>query len=498
MAKIFSSRNVMLAVAAILVIALVSACVVVSIKPKAEYKGVLDASEVTKTEGVIYSLEAENEFKRNMSAFLENLIASFFDTIEDFKGTQIEINNSASISVPIMNMFSKAGIPSNKLINFSEYLKNLDTDEAIMSFWLYIIRADEQPDGTYKARFATPVELAEIFMGKVDLSYAVNDIVDNTALTAEEVGRLLYELIYTFADAEQRDVLSGVGRASFVSLFVSATTIYEAYVEFSLVGGSLQEARILGELAYEMGAELDGLIENHGVQTLLTALWLNADRAIDDTELKEFLASAGVDSSTLVDVDQVNTALRAGINVAEFGIYFARTALMEVGNAPFEYLATYLAGEKDNAEDYLYMYQITLARAITSGIDDALDKGNLIKNKEKLIESLANFKLTVEETAVDVPDTTARLEEIEAYFAEYFDVLYSLSNEYASVENIEDLAGLGEQDFNKLKEYSNALNEFNYQDMTVGMDSLSSTLMVNITYNILSQIMNEALQGAVN
>ena len=210
------------------------------------------------------------------------------------------------------------------------------------------------------------------------------------------------------------------------------------------------------------------------------------------------MASAGVDSSTLVDVDQVNTALRAGINVAEFGIYFARTALMEVGNAPFEYLATYLAGEKDNAEDYLYMYQITLARAITSGIDDALDKGNLIKNKEKLIESLANFKLTVEETAVDVSDTTARLEEIEAYFAEYFDVLYSLSNEYASVENIEDLAGLGEQDFNKLKEYSNALNEFNYQDMTVGMDSLSSTLMVNITYNILSQIMNEALQGAVN
>ena len=498
MAKIFSSRNVMLAVATILVIVLIVACVLVSIKPKVDYKGVLDANEVTKTEGVIYSLETENEFKRNMSSFLEKALASFFNTIEEFKGTQIEINNSASVSVPLMNMFSRAGIPSNKLINFSNYLKNLNTDDAVMAFWLYIIRADEQPDGTYTGRFATPAELAEIFTGKVDFGYAVTDIIENTALTAEEVGRLIYELIYTFADVEQRNVLTSVGRPSFVNLFVSATTIYEAYVEFSLVGGSLQEARILGELAYEMGSELDELIEGHGVQALLTALWLNGEKAIDDTKLKEFLASAGVDSSTLVDVDEVNTALRAGINVAEFGIYFARTTLMELGNAPFENLATYIAGEKENAEEYLYVHQITLARAMVSGINDALTKGGLIKNREKLIEGLANFKLTVEQTAVEIPDTNARLEEIKVYFTEYFDILYALENDYASVGKVEDLSSLSEQDLIKLKDYSATLNEFNYKDMSVGMDNLASTLIVNITFNILSQIMNEALDGAVN
>ena len=55
-----------------------------------------------------------------------------------------------------------------------------------------------------------------------------------------------------------------------------------------------------------------------------------------------------------------------------------------------------------------------------------------------------------------------------------------------------------EQDLIKLKDYSATLNEFNYKDMSVGMDNLASTLMVNITFNILSQIMNEALDGAVN
>lgn len=498
MAKIFSSRNIMLAIATILIIVLVAMCIVVSIKPKEDFKGVLDPNEVTKTEGVIYSLETENEFKRDLSDFLENVLSAFFNTVEDFKGTSIEINNSAAVSVPLMNIFSKAGIPSDKLLNFSEYLKTLDMGDAMTEFWLFIIRVDELPDGSYEGRFATPAELAEIFTGKVDFGYAINDIVENTALTAEEVGRLMYELIYTFAEADQREVLTSVGRASFVSLFVSATTIYEAYVEFSLVGGSLQEARILGELAYEMGAELDGLIKNHGVQTLLTALWLNGDKAIDDTELKEFLASAGVDSSTLVDVDEVNTALRAGINVAEFAIYFARTILMEVGNAPFEYLATYLAGEKENAEEYLYMHQITLSRAIATGIDDALDEGNVIKNKEKLIEGLANFKLTIEQTAVEIADTSARVAELKTYFSEYFDVVYEFNTKYADIEKIEDLSTLSAQELVELEELSKKLNNFNYQDMTVGMDNLASTILVNITFNIMSQIMSEALGGSIN
>ena len=513
MAKIFNSRIIMLTIATILIIALIVACVLVSIKPKSEYKGVLEVDEVIKTDNVLYSLETEKQFRGDVGDFLEKMLASFFDRFEidgekmDF---DVEIKNSSIVANPLLSIFSKAAIPSDKLLNFSSYLKGLNTDDAVVEIWLFLIKIEEDPNGEgYVARFSTPAELAEIFTGKVNLTYAINEMVANTALTAEEAGRLLYELVYYFADLEQQEVLASIGRASFVSIFVSITTIYEAYAEFSLVGGTLTEARMLGELAYETGAKLDELIESHGVQTLLTALWLNSDNVVDDSKLKDFIGSiknpggdsnvsGEVDTSNLADIQAVNNALKQGINVAEFAIYFARTTLMEVGNAPFEHLANFYANESDNSEYYLYLHQITLARAIASGIDDALEKGSVITEKEDLIEKLANFKLTVEEVEAPIDDHATRVNEIKAYLREYFDTIYALSNEFEGVIDVEDVANLNAEERNKLIGYSTTLTDINYNELMIGADSLASTLLINITFNIMSQVMEDALGSVVS
>lgn len=503
----------MLTIATILIIALIVACVLVSIKPKSEYKGVLEVDEVIKTDNVLYSLETEKQFRGDVGDFLEKMLASFFDRFEidgekiDF---DVEIKNSSIVANPLLSIFSKAAIPSDKLLNFSSYLKGLNTDDAVVEIWLFLIKIEEDPNGEgYVARFSTPAELAEIFTGKVNLTYAINEMVANTALTAEEAGRLLYELVYYFADVEQQEVLASIGRASFVSIFVSITTIYEAYAEFSLVGGTLTEARMLGELAYETGAKLDELIESHGVQTLLTALWLNSDNVVDDSKLKDFIGSiknpggdsnvsGEVDTSNLADIQAVNNALKQGINVAEFAIYFARTTLMEVGNAPFEHLANFYANESDNSEYYLYLHQITLARAIASGIDDALEKGSVITEKEDLIEKLANFKLTVEEVEAPIDDHATRVNEIKAYLREYFDTIYALSNEFEGVIDVEDVANLNAEERNKLIGYSTTLTDINYNELMIGADSLASTLLINITFNIMSQVMEDALGSVVS
>ena len=513
MAKIFNSRIIMLTIATILIIALIVACVLVSIKPKSEYKGVLEVDEVIKTDNVLYSLETEKQFRGDVGDFLEKMLASFFDRFEidgekmDF---DVEIKNSSIVANPLLSIFSKAAIPSDKLLNFSSYLKGLNTDDAVVEIWLFLIKIEEDPNGEgYVARFSTPAELAEIFTGKVNLTYAINEMVANTALTAEEAGRLLYELVYYFADVEQQEVLASIGRASFVSIFVSITTIYEAYAEFSLVGGTLTEARMLGELAYETGAKLDELIESHGVQTLLTALWLNSDNVVDDSKLKDFIGSINnpggdsnvsgeVDTSNLADIQAVNNALKQGINVAEFAIYFARTTLMEVGNAPFEHLANFYANESDNSEYYLYLHQITLARAIASGIDDALEKGSVITEKEDLIKKLANFKLTVEEVEAPIDDHATRVNEIKAYLREYFDTIYALSNEFEGVIDVEDVANLNAEERNKLICYSTTLTDINYNELMIGADSLASTLLINITFNIMSQVMEDALGSVVS
>jgi hypothetical protein len=287
-------------------------------------------------------------------------------------------------------------------------------------------------------------------------------------------------------------MLSSVGRSSFVNLFVASTTIYEAYVEFSLVGGSLSDARLLGELAYEMGAELDTLIDEVGVSTLLTALYLNADTAVDNTKLKEFLVSSGIDVSNMADIEEVNVALRAGINLAEFVVYFLRTALMEVGNAPFEYLALYHAGE-ENAEEYLYLHRITLARAIYNGMDASLNSGVIIKTEDALLEAMVNFKLTSEEVEEEVVDREARKQQIKAYLGEYLNVIKSLATDFDEVDSVEDIRSLSVSDLAELKTHSDFIMDFNYNELTTGTDTLVSTLFINVIFNVFSDMADEAI-----
>ena len=171
---------------------------------------------------------------------------------------------------------------------------------------------------------------------------------------------------------------------------------------------------------------------------------------------------------------------------------------MEVGNAPFEHLANFYANESDNSEYYLYLHQITLARAIASGIDDALEKGSVITEKEDLIEKLANFKLTVEEVEAPIDDHATRVNEIKAYLREYFDTIYALSNEFEGVIDVEDVANLNAEERNKLIGYSTTLTDINYNELMIGADSLASTLLINITFNIMSQVMEDALGSVVS
>ena len=142
MAKIFNSRIIMLTIATILIIALIVACVLVSIKPKSEYKGVLEVDEVIKTDNVLYSLETEKQFRGDVGDFLEKMLASFFERFEidgekiDF---DVEIKNSSIVANPLLSIFSKAAIPSDKLLNFSSYLKGLNTDDAVVEIWFFLI-----------------------------------------------------------------------------------------------------------------------------------------------------------------------------------------------------------------------------------------------------------------------------------------------------------------------------------------------------------------------
>ncbi len=497
MAKNTVSRIILLVIAAILIIALIVATVLVSIKPKAEYKGVLTPDDVIKEEIVIYSLETENQFRRNVGTFLENMISAFFNRVQGMEGTEIPITNSSLIATPLLEIFQNSAIPSSKLNNFGNYIASLDADSAVVSMWFFFIAIEENPDGTYSGRFKTSEELAISFTKDIDFLSGINDFIQNTALTAEETGRLLYELINTFALEEQREILTSIGRKDLVNLFVSVTTIYEAYVQFSLVGGTLRDARMIGELAYELGASIDGIINDIGVKNLLLAVNLSKDGAVDNTALKEFLISVGVDTATLADMDEVDKALSAGLELAEFVIYFMRTTLMEVGNSPFEHLALYYANEKENIDNYMYMYELSLSRAIKKGLDDGFSRDSNIKTREDLVKALAKFKLTSEDVSGDILDPAKRQAELEEYFNEYLGHVIALAENFESVEKVEDILSLSDADRALLKEHSDFLNDFNYNELTVGTEDLASTIIINVAFNLFKEVTEEAI-GSVN
>ncbi len=498
MARERVSRIIFLVVAVTLVIALIVATVLVSLKPEEEFKGVLTSADVVQETSVYYSVETEGEFKQDVTRFLNNVLSSFIDSIYELKDVEITVPGSSNVSTPLINIFSKSAIPSDKLLNFGEYLKNLDTDDAVTKTWLFLIELEEQPDGKLKARFSTPSELAQKFTTEVNFGYAVTDLVAHTALTAEESGRLLYELAVIFADDEQREVLTTVGRQNLVDIFVSTTTVYEAYATFSLEGGTLRDARLIGELSYELGARLDEIINEVGISKLLLAIMLSEDKVTDNGKLAEFLTEAGVDASTLADMLEVKEAFSRGVELAEFVVYFMRTTLMEVGNSPFEHLAIYYEGEKANLEHYLYMYQLSLSRAVKKGMDYAFQAGTIIKNEEELVTALANFKLSSEDVSTDIGNKEERLEQLKGEFKEYLDHVTALAEGFESVVTVEDIATLSEAGVALLKEHSYFLNDFNYNGLTTGTEDLLTTLILNMTFNVFSDVANEALSGAVS
>ncbi len=495
MAKEQVSRIMFFVVAIMLIVALIVATVLVSIKPKDDFKGVLKFDDVIKEETVKYGIETEGAFKQDVTAFLNNMLASFIGSIYELKDVEITIPGSASVSNPLISIFSKASIPADKLLNFGEYLKNLDTDDAIVEAWLFLIELEEQSDGSFKARFSTPSELAKKFTKDINFSYAITDVVANTALTAEESGRLFYEIAVTIADEEQREVLTSVGRQNLVNIFVSTTTIYEAYVTFSLVGGTLRDARLIGELSYELGASLDEVINEVGMSKLLLAIMLSEDKVTDNSKLAEFLTNAGVDSSTLADMLEVKDAFSSGVELAEFVVYFMRTTLMEVGNSPFEHLALYYEGENENVENYLYMYQLSLSRAIKKGMDYAFQNGTKIKDENDLVTALANFKFSSEDVSAEITNKEQRLEELTVEFQQYFDHLTALAESFESIVTVDDIASLAETEVVALKEHSDFLNDFNYNELTTGTEDLLTTLILNMAFNVFYDIANEAVSN---
>ena len=497
--KIFNSRNLMIAVSVLLVAALVTGLVLVTAPEKDNAKGSINAESVVPGGSVNYSPETEGAFRRYVSEFLEIMTESMMDRLfSDTKPHDVTFRNSSAVSNIVINIFSRAAIPSEKLLKFGKMLAETDGEKASEDILLFFLEIEEVTDDegntVYQAKFASPAKLMTAFTGGIDFGYAIESTISATALTNEEFARIFYETVYQFSDAERRELLVRTGRERFVNIFVAISAIYESYVTFSVKGGTLAAARTAAELAYETGAELTDLIAEVGSDTVLAALGFGGER-FDNEELIEFLVSAGIDPAELSGAEAVNDVLTSGGKAAEFLLHASASALTATDNALFESLARANdATDPTEKENWKYLNYIRLSFAAATGID-AGHAASELTDADKLAVTLAELKVCME--ALDTPfeDNSAREKrkaELTAMYVEYVNTVVGIRDRFGSIADIDGVRALSAEDRALVAESARYLENFDYDSLIAGGDNFIGTVAINAVFNLISDMLKEA------
>lgn len=492
----------MIAVSVLLIAALVTGLVLVTAPEEDVSKGSISAESVVPAGRVNYSIETEGTFRRYVSQFLEIMSEAMMDLLfEESAPHEITFRNSAAVSNAIIEIFARAAVPSEKLLKFGEFLTTLDGDKAAIDIFFFFIEVEEVTgeDGTvkYYGKLASPAKLMTAFTGGIDFGYAAGSVIAATALTDEEFARLFYETVYKFSDGERKEMLEKTGRTRFVNIFVALSTVYESYITFSVSGGTLAAARTAAELMYETGAELTSLIEETGADAVLTAIGFGGER-FDNGELTDFLVSAGIDPAELAGAEAVNDVLNSGGKIAEFLLYAAAAGLTATDNVLFESLArAYEATDGKEKTDWTYLHYIRLASAAAAGAEAGF-ASSAIKDVDSFASTFAELGVCME--ALDTPFADdaarqARKNELVSVYTEYVTVITAMRDRFGSVTDINGVRALGAEDHALLAEYTEYLENFDYEALLTGGNDFVGTVALNIIFNFISDMIKEALDS---
>lgn len=482
----------MLAVAVVLVVGLVTGTILVCRTPKTEYEGTITPEDVTTDLAVRYSPETESAFKKDVGTLLTKFLQSVCAEIEGLEDEKPVINNSKYVSEPLLTLFARSAIPTDKLLALGSYLAELDTDKMVKDILSYILVVDEEA-GT--AKFATPEQLADALSGNIDVIGAIDQIVQNTSLTIDETARLMYEAVLMFSDETARESIETLGRGNFVTLIVSLSTVYDSYISFNVKGGTKNEARLLGELLYETGIEIERVIDTVGAKNIAEALKLGQETAISPQNLKEFLEQNGYDASEIVAVEELRDAVEAASALTESVLYFAEEAFTAVGNDTLEALADYTESVNDGTPDerYLTVYYAGIARAINAGIEHAVEAGPA-SNPEEIIKMLAKLKLDTEKFGKNPPsDEDERLTALEDEFTALWADVRLVATKFKDVNDIEAYRALSEAEKAEIDACILSIRSFDYGALTEGGGELLSVITINVGFNLMSSLISGAM-----
>ena len=450
--KIFTMKNMMIAVAVLVTVALVTTSIVISTKKGTPAKGNITNEDFFEEIPVRYSPETRTLFTNNLRKYL----SLFFG---------FEIESARILADPLMNYLMSAEITAEKAIDLTEYLissvspdgENKGEVDGFGSVILFFcdLEFDEQTGTLKKVTWAPENHILDIFT-KINYGAVVQDIIENTALTSTDMGKLIFALMGSEDNSEEE--------SKFVSLFIEAVTGLQLVGEFFTTGGSTWEARYVGEMIYELGIGLKMLIDSdNGIKNVLSALGLDREIIIPDG-YEDMKDQIGVDVVALLGgLDAINGLIKDIRDVTEFAVYFLSEMAVNIENKAFEAISWATDENTANPMAHRAYSMISLARSAKQGLEYAFSKSTTIKNTDTLTAKLVSFRLQLENLNGGIPADKflEREQEITEETANYIAHTLAVANDYKDIKDTDGVLLLTSDKINDLKAHLAFYDETN-------------------------------------
>ncbi len=327
-------------VAVLLVIMIVSIVVLESL-PQTPTRGVMDSEDMDAV-SIQYTPEARKKFSAQFTAYI-NTIFEDYDT---------KIGSNIGLADLILQSMSYAKISTDKVVALGNYLEKKDASDFIKNVLLKYLglddfeEGDELPDDYFDDYVdgTADVNILLIILQEFNLPVVLSELVEETVITTEELGRICFYTFVQFTTGETQKEMLAFGADAFSAIFVDTYTIYEA---FSLIQNgqviTRAEARVIRELLYEMGANYNKILAEFGQERIEALLGTDDPYQLPDTENYH---------------EQINFMASSLYGIPTYILAFAGDYFTKLDSSLFDSLADYTASHSDKQLMYISMVSL--------------------------------------------------------------------------------------------------------------------------------------------
>ncbi len=390
----------------LLVISLITGIVLVTKIGGEKPIGTMTAETLDNAPKLIYPDKSVTTFKQNFDTYLRKAIGVPKGATTNFR----------LITDSFLAIFQSAQISSDKLDKFSDYLlkkareKEDGKSDLAMIFEMMFSEVqkkdedgnlvfDEDGKPVMETIFDPEGNMYKFF--EVELYRdIINEIMQETNITLHEIGKLGYYSVLYFSTENVKTQFEKLGEKSFSTLFVDVLFSLQLTKNFLDEGGRLTDARMIAELLYQTGSDLEKIIDTLGIDTLVDILVpkdpfnIFSDENIEELE-KNFEEMENKPSEEdliqmVDDIKELKKIINSSRDSVKFVLYLTKNILLEVKNLSFENFAKFSDKYEINRDKYEKIAYGMFANQIQRGLE-ATKKESSFDTNEKIVENLASI-----------------------------------------------------------------------------------------------------------